>query len=57
MGEYGPKATRKIEQVMHEFEAGTLKSSTGQKVTDRSQAVAISIAEARKAGYKVPKES
>lgn len=57
MNKYGPKAHRKIEQVMHEFEAGALKSSSGQKVTDRDQAVAIGISEARKAGYKVPKQS
>lgn len=56
MNKYGPKAQRKIEQVMHEFDAGTLKSSSGQKVTDRDQAVAIGISEAKRAGYKVPKQ-
>lgn len=53
---YGPKAKKKIEKVMHEFKEGDLKTSRGQKVTKRSQAVAIGISEAREAGYKVPKE-
>ncbi len=35
---------------------GTLKSGSGDTVTDRKQAVAIGISEARDKGYKVPKE-
>jgi len=38
---------RKIDKVMAEFKAGTLKSSTGAKVTDRKQALAIALSEAR----------
>jgi len=34
---------------MREYKAGTLKSSSGQKVTSRDQAVAIAMSEA---GYK-----
>ena len=41
---------------MREFEDGKLKSSSGDKVTDRQQAIAIGISEAREAGYKVPDE-
>lgn len=54
---YGPKAKKKIEKVMKEFEAGKLKSGrSGNKVTNPKQAVAIGISEARKQGYKVPPE-
>ena len=41
---------------MHEFKEGKLKSSSGQKVTDRDQAIAIGISEAKEAGYKVPEQ-
>lgn len=48
----------KIEKVMHEFKHGTLHSGSkkGPKVTNRKQAVAIAISEARKAGAKIPKK-
>jgi hypothetical protein len=49
------KATRKVGKVMHEFKEGTLKSGgSGKKVTNRRQAVAIGLSEARRAGAKVP---
>jgi hypothetical protein len=51
---YGPKAQKKVEQTMHEFKEGKLKSSTGNKVTNRKQAVAIGLSEARDSGAKVP---
>lgn len=51
---YGPKAKQKIAAVMEEFKAGELTSSSGQKVTNPKQAVAIGISEARQAGAKVP---
>ena len=41
---------------MHEFKEGKLKSSSGEKVTSKKQAVAIGISEAREKGVKVPKE-
>jgi hypothetical protein len=56
MNKYGPKAQAKIDEVMHEYGEGKLKSSSGNKVTDRNQAMAIAIGEARRAGYKVPKQ-
>lgn len=43
----------KLSKVMREFEAGTLRSSSGEKVTNPKQAVAIGYSEAREAGEKV----
>jgi hypothetical protein len=52
---YGPKASEKIGQTMHEFKRGKLKSGgSGKKVTSRKQAIAIGISQAARAGYKVP---
>ncbi|WP_300673266.1 DUF6496 domain-containing protein [Soonwooa sp.] len=53
---YSKKAEERIAEVMHEYKDGTLKSSSGKKVTDRKQAIAIGISEARGKGLKVPKE-
>ena len=54
-GRYGKKATEKIDKVMKEMKAGTLKSGkSGTKVTNRRQAIAIGLSEARAAGGKVP---
>jgi hypothetical protein len=53
---YGPMATEKIGQTMHEWGQGKLKSSSGQKVKSQKQAIAIAISQARRAGYKVPPE-
>lgn len=39
------KGKGKVERVMHEFKAGTLKSSSGAKVKSRDQAVAIAMHE------------
>jgi len=38
--------TAKIRKVMREFKAGTLKSSTGEKVVNQRQAIAIALSEA-----------
>lgn len=54
--QYGKKAGEKVEKVMHEFKEGKLKSSSGQKVTKRKQAIAIGLSEARREGDKVPKK-
>ncbi len=40
------KAAKKIGVVMGEFKKGKLKSSSGQKVKSRDQAVAIAMSEA-----------
>jgi hypothetical protein len=39
----------KTHKVMSEFKEGSLKSSSGQPVTSRKQAVAIALSEARRA--------
>lgn len=51
---YSDKAEEKISEVMHEYKDGKLKSGSGDKVTDRKQAIAIGISEAREEGLKVP---
>jgi hypothetical protein len=42
-------ATKKIGKVMGEYKEGKLKSSSGQKVKSRDQAVAIAMSEAGRA--------
>ena len=51
------KGPKKVAKVMHEFKEGTLKSSSGQTVENRKQAVAIALSEARAAGAKIPNPS
>lgn len=53
---YSDKAQEKVGKVMHEFKEGKLKSSSGDRVTSKKQAVAIGISEAREKGLKVPKD-
>lgn len=57
MAKYGKKAQDSVEKTMHEFKDGDLKSSSGKKVTNRKQAVAIGLSKARKKGAKVPKKT
>ena len=58
MAKYGPKAQAKVQKVLHEMEQGKLKSGkSGKKVTNRKQAIAIGLSEARKEGDKVPKKA
>jgi hypothetical protein len=53
---YSKGSSRKVEKVMKERKAGTLRSgSSGRKVTSKKQAIAIGLSEARRAGEKVPK--
>jgi len=55
MATYGKKAATKVRKAMHERKSGTLKSGkSGKKVKSRKQAIAIGLAEARRAGAKVP---
>lgn len=57
MAKYSKKAQDKIEDVMHEYKRGQLKSGKGGKggkVKNRKQAIAIGISEAREEGAKVP---
>lgn len=43
------KEDLKIKRVMREYKSGKLKSSSGQKVTNQRQALAIALSEARRA--------
>lgn len=55
---YGKTAEKKVASAMHERKAGTLRSGrSGKKVTNRKQAIAIGLSEARRAGGKVPGKS
>jgi hypothetical protein len=59
VAKYSKKAQSIIEEVMHEYKHGELKSGKGGKggtVKSRKQAIAIGISEAREAGAKVPEE-
>ena len=53
---YSKKAQEQIGDVMHEFKEGKLKSSSGDKVKSKKQAVAIGISEAKEKGLKTPKK-
>lgn len=50
------KAEKKVKKVMNEMKEGKLHSGSkkGPVVTDRKQAIAIALSEARKKGLKVP---
>ena len=50
------KAEKKVSKVMREYGAGTLKSSSGKKVTNRKQAIAIALSEAGKSRPKTTKK-
>jgi len=53
---YSKGTQKKVEKVMRERKAGTLRSGgSGKKVTSRKQAIAIGLSEARRAGKKVPR--
>ena len=55
MAKYGEKAQDTVEDAMHRFKKGELKSGkSGKKVTNPKQAVAIGLSEAREKGAKVP---
>ena len=56
MARYGRKAQSKVRRALHKRKRGTLRSGrSGRRVTSRKQAIAIGLAEARRAGGKVPK--
>jgi len=56
MPKYGKKAQKSVEETMHEFKEGKLKSGkSNKKVMNRKQAVAIGLSKARKKGVKMPK--
>ena len=52
---YSPAAADQVRQEMHEMHHGQLKiGKSNKKVTNPKQAIAIGLAEARRAGKKVP---
>jgi Family of unknown function (DUF6496) len=52
---YGEKASEKVGKALHEMKRGELKSGgSGKTVTNRKQAIAIGLSEAREAGRKKP---
>ena len=53
-GKYGAGAAESVAREMKAMKQGKLKSSSGQKVTNPKQAIAIGLSEAREAGVKVP---
>jgi hypothetical protein len=56
MARYSKESQNKVKKVMDEMKEGKLKSGrSGKKVTNRKQAIAIGLSEARDKGYKVPK--
>jgi hypothetical protein len=55
VAKYGEAAGKSVESTMRRKKKGTLKSSSGRKVTSRKQAIAIGLSEAREKGAKVPK--
>ncbi len=57
MAKYSKAASKKVEQSVKEMKKGTLKTGTGKKVTDKKQAVAIGLSEARREGKKAPKKA
>lgn len=55
MAKYGKLAQKKVEKAMKEYKKGELKSGgSGNVVTNKKQAIAIGLSEAREAGGKVP---
>ena len=53
---YSKAASRKVGKAMNERKRGTLKSGSGRKVKSKKQAIAIGLAQARRAGKKAPKK-
>ena len=56
MRKYSQGSQKKVEEEMHKFKRGQLKSGrSGKTVKSRKQAIAIALSEARKKGEKIPK--
>lgn len=54
MAKYSKESQEMVKDAMHRMKQGKLKSSSGNKVTNPSQAVAIGLSEAKEIGAKVP---
>ena len=58
MPKYSKSAGASVKKAMHKMKEGKLESGRSKKkVTNRKQAVAIGLSEARKKGAKVPKKA
>ena len=57
MAKYGKTASKTVASAMRRRKKGPLRSSSGQKVTDPKQAIAIGLSEARDKGGKVPRKT
>ena len=58
MAKYSLKSQETVEEVMHKFKRGTLKSGgSGETVKNKKQAIAIGLPEARQKEYKAPKKA
>ncbi len=58
MTKYSQKAQEKVREAMRKMKKGKLISGTsGKKVKDPKQAIAIGLSEARKSGAKLPSQS
>ena len=52
------KVQKKMRKVMHEFKRGTLKMGrSAKKVSDRAQAIAIGLSQARRSGTHIPRRN
>lgn len=57
MRRYSEKSQDTVEEAMHKYKRGKLKSGrSGKAVKSRKQAIAIGLSEAREKGEKVPKK-
>jgi hypothetical protein len=57
VAKYGSAAAKSVKSAMHRRKKGTLKSSSGDTVKSRKQAIAIALSEAREKGAKVPRQA
>ena len=57
MAKYSKNAQDTVARAVRKMKKGTLKSSSGETVTNPKQAIAIGISEAKEKGYKVPKQT
>jgi len=58
MAKYSKSSQSSVKDAMHEMHEGKLKSGkSNKKVTNRKQAIAIGLSEAREKGAKVPKKA
>jgi hypothetical protein len=56
MVKYSKNAQATVARAVRKMKKGTLKSGSGDVITDPKQAIAIGISQAEKKGYKVPKQ-